>query len=320
MTTRLVIISCFCASIWTTNMVAAPEAKITLRLVDESDHPWSNMPVRIGFFEEGKQNIGVTDSNGMFSAGGLAITGEATFSVNEQGYYYSRGVYRFPKAGHRWSDYVKDDKWQPWNPVVTMLVKRVVNPTPMYSKHVETMIPATNTAFAYDLMVGDWVHPNGRGVVSDFVFRVQGYWQDYRNNDAILTLSLSKPKDGLIPLDYEMLYGNPAGSALFMPRFASEEGYSFTNKWRKARKQAMGGGQDESICDLKEGRGYLFRVRSTVNEAGVVTNAYYGKIHGDFDFGGSGSNGSSLVFTYYLNSTPNNRNLEFDPKRNLFKK
>jgi hypothetical protein len=25
-----------------------------------------------------------------------------------------------------------------------------------------------------------------------------------------------------------------------------------------------------------------------------------------------------LLFTYYLNPTPNDRNLEFDPKRNLF--
>ena len=299
--------------------MAAPEAMITLRLVDEEGHAWSNMPVRIGFFEDGKQNIGVTDTNGLFSAGGRAITGEATFSVNEHGFYYSKGVYRFPQAGHPWSDYVKDDKWQPWNPVVTMVVKRVVNPIPMYAKPVETMIPTTNTTFGYDLMAGDWVQPTGKGIVSDFIFRVEGYWKDYRDNDAVLTLNFSQPKDGLIPVDYEMLYGNPAGSDLFMPRHAPDRGYAFANKWHKARKQAQGDGQDEATNELKEGRGYLFRVRSTTNEAGVVTNAYYGKIHGDFDFGGAGTNGSSLVFTYYLNPTPNDRNLEFDPKKNLFK-
>jgi len=40
-----------------------------------------------------------------------------------------------------------------------------------------------------------------------------------------------------------------------------------------------------------------------------VTNALYGQIHGHI-------NG---CFGYDLNPTPNDRNVEFDPKRNLFK-
>jgi hypothetical protein len=39
----------------------------------------------------------------------------------------------------------------------------------------------------------------------------------------------------------------------------------------------------------------------------MAERAHYGKIYGDF-----------MNFTYYLNPTPNDRNVEFDPKRNLF--
>ena len=317
MNTRLLIIAGLFVAISTGDMMASPEAMLTLRLVDDEGLPLTNMTARIGFFE-GKQNVGTTDTNGMFSSRGRAISGQATFSVNEDGFYYGHGVYRFPKAGQPWSDFVKDDKWLPWDPVVTMVVKKIVDPIPMYARRVETTIPATNTSFGYDLMVGDWVKPSGKGTVNDLVFQLNGYWMDYRNNDSTLSITFSNPSDGLIPVEYELLYGRPAGSALFMPRHAPEQGYISEYRWRKARNQAVGDAQDESVNDLKEGRGYIFRVRSVTNDEGVVTNAFYGKISEEFNYGGAGINGGYLVFTYYLNPTPNDRNMEFDPKQNLF--
>jgi hypothetical protein len=49
-------------------------------------------------------------------------------------------------------------------------------------------------------------------------------------------------------------------------------------------------------------------VRTVLDEQGNVKSALYGKIYGDF-----------MHFSYYLNPTPNSRNVEFDPKRNLSK-
>jgi hypothetical protein len=54
---------------------------------------------------------------------------------------------------------------------------------------------------------------------------------------------------------------------------------------------------------------YFFRVRTILDEHGNVKSALYGKIYGDF-----------MQFTYYLNPTPNHRNVEFDPKQNLLKR
>ncbi len=45
-----------------------------------------------------------------------------------------------------------------------------------------------------------------------------------------------------------------------------------------------------------------------MDERGNIVSAHYGKIYGDF-----------MQFSYYLNPTPNDRNVEFDPKQNLLK-
>jgi hypothetical protein len=50
----------------------------------------------------------------------------------------------------------------------------------------------------------------------------------------------------------------------------------------------------------------LFRVRTELDQDGNVKSTLYGKIYGDF-----------MHFRYYLNPTPNDRNIEFDPKQNL---
>ncbi len=47
-------------------------------------------------------------------------------------------------------------------------------------------------------------------------------------------------------------------------------------------------------------------MRSALDQQGNVVSAHYGKIYGDF-----------MQFTYYLNPTPNDRNIEYDPKQNL---
>jgi hypothetical protein len=47
-------------------------------------------------------------------------------------------------------------------------------------------------------------------------------------------------------------------------------------------------------------------VRTAVDDRGKIVSTHYGKIYGDF-----------MQFTYYLNPTPNDQNIEFDLKQNL---
>jgi hypothetical protein len=60
---------------------------------------------------------------------------------------------------------------------------------------------------------------------------------------------------------------------------------------------------------------YFFRVRTVRDQSGKIISAHYGKIYGDFFFGCSAS---YIDYTYYLNPTPNDRNVEFKPGSNLF--
>jgi hypothetical protein len=53
-------------------------------------------------------------------------------------------------------------------------------------------------------------------------------------------------------------------------------------------------------------RNYVFRVRTVLDKQGNIVSTHYGKIYGDF-----------MQFSYYLNPSPNSRNIEFDPKHNL---
>ena len=66
--------------------------------------------------------------------------------------------------------------------------------------------------------------------------------------------------------------------------------------------------------------GYFLRVRTVLDQDGQIESALYGKIHGDFRFyPGTIAPTSGMGFDYYLNPTPNDRNVEFDPQKNLIK-
>ena len=129
------------------------------------------------------------------------------------------------------------------------------------------------------------------------------------DKDTTLTVSFSNPNDGI-----QVFYAYPMqGSAFRSPRFAPETGYA-TNYVMTRRMDDRSLYDDAAWEDLN----YIFRVRTKCDAQGTITNALYGKIYGTLEHRINGAKG---VFgcTYYLNPTPNDRNLEYDPKRNLFK-
>ena len=69
--------------------------------------------------------------------------------------------------------------------------------------------------------------------------------------------------------------------------------------------------------DYEKDNNYIFRIRSE-EEDGKLVKALYGKIHGDIRFDPREGKAGAISFKYYLNPDYT-RNLEFDPKRNLFK-
>ena len=69
--------------------------------------------------------------------------------------------------------------------------------------------------------------------------------------------------------------------------------------------------------NFSEDRCYFFRIRTELDEFGKVKSAIYGKIYGDFKLVGKKNGIKGVSFLYYLNPTPNDRNLEWDMQHNL---
>ena len=63
---------------------------------------------------------------------------------------------------------------------------------------------------------------------------------------------------------------------------------------------------------------YFFRVR-TVKQNDRIVSALYGKIKEGFQLAPSNSKTCKVKLAYYLNPTSLDRNMEWDPQRNLLK-
>jgi hypothetical protein len=174
-----------------------------------------------------------------------------------------------------------------WNPAVTILIKKVGKPIAMYAKKyvMGLKLPEYNKQIGYDLMIGDWVGPYGKGINSDILFT-----ENHADEKSGYTFTIGFPKEG-DGLQEFTLPDREIGSGLRSPHEAPVDGYQ---------------SKHEQTQMPDPNRNYFFRVRTAKDHEGNIVSAHYGKIYGDF-----------MQFTYYLNPTPNDRNIEFDPKQNL---
>ena len=289
--------------------------RVTVRVVDEQGSPVTNATAGIGF----SKNIpagegwgtrpfsitGQTDTNGIFSAEAEGNP-SGSCSARKEGYYPTLGVdYMFTN--------VVGDRWEPWNPTITVVLRKIGNPVPMYAKRVDIQLPAFNVPVGYDLEKGDWVAPHGKGSVGDLVFEVARRVTSQDDYDATLTVGISRQGDGF----KEVTALGPRGSVFRLSAEAPIEGYETNLVVRWGRKPSAGGTYGNVGNDYTPN--YSFRIRSEMDDKGNILHALYGKIHGAFRITGVLRDEARLSFTYYLNPTDKDRNLEFDPSRNLFK-
>jgi len=286
-------------------------AKLTVKVVDEEDQAVEGATVGVGFNyntglgtnSTGQQ--GTSDADGKFSAEGQG-NGHVSYGADKEGYYNSHYVYDFHTLGTL--------GWEPKNPELTVFLRKIGNPVPMYvrdSKFSTIEIPVMNKEVGFDLEKFDWVAPYGAGVYSDFIFHVEKSVVDWKNFDETLTISFSNKDDGIQKVYENLQYG----SKFKLPRYAPESGYESSlvlHEWRTPKD----GRVQRNFDFVNKELSYVFRARSTND--GEVVNALYGKIVGKIDFSGIRSNTAKIYFRYYLNPD-GTRNLEFDPRQNLFK-
>ena len=263
----------------------------TLKAIDETGNPVAGAKIQIGYDMSTNVIVGLTDTNGMFTASHKGRSENLAFQAEKAEYY------PFQMSYHMGRNY-KPDKW---NPVQTVMLKRIIKPIPMYAKQVRTHVPDLDKPMGYDLMIGDWIAPYGRGVQADILFTAHFDKPDSNESDFKLTVSFPNKDDGIQEFIAPVYYLGSQGSALRSSEEAPTNGYQ--PEWIQTDNRKAGQ-PVKTNRDLN--RNYYFRVRTKVDDRGNIVSAHYGKIYGDF-----------MTFCYYLDSTPNDRNIEFDPKQNL---
>jgi hypothetical protein len=121
--------------------------------------------------------------------------------------------------------------------------------------------------------------------------------------DGWVEMSFPGEGDGIIEAKSFIGY-----SPMKLPHLAPEDGY--LSAWKR-----MVNNYDGIV--LPNDTGFFLRTRVKRDQQGRIISANYAKFIGRMN---ARASTGQIEFFYYFNPTPNDRNLEFDPKGNLFPK
>ena len=286
---------------------AEHEWKATLKVVDENGSPVAGANVGVGYYigNTSKRIDGLTDTNGIFVAAHSANTSgyavyDLAFIVEKTGYYRT---WQKQDLGVNY-DTAK------WNPNMTIVLEKIINPIPMYARRAQIEIPVVDKPVGFDLVESDWVAPYGKGKQSDIIFMTTRRWDSRHDFDAAVKITFPDSGDGLLVASVPPVVGS-AGPR--MPVMAPLEGYIAEQQVRLSNTPANGWKGNDG-----DKQNYYIRVRTVLAPNGDVKSALYGKIYGGFTLDPINSKTTLILFTYYLNPTLNSRNVEFNPGKNLF--
>ena len=299
--------------------------EIRLRITDENDQPIAGVQTSIVFTTAVRggetHREGLTDRGGFFSGSGRG-EGHIVIRASKPG-HYEAGLRRSPND-------------QILNQDLTLVLPKIIQPVPLralnlalYSGDRALKLDVQNQWLDYDLAAGDWVKPRGKGEITDIRFRFRNEFKGWTMDaERMGNARTFQTRSGISEKEFLGLYGKFDGeleisfpgekeglvevrerfwpySRLTMPHQAPTEGYVPARRYT-AKNYPSRTDPDEV--------GFFLRTRVKLDKDGKIVSANYAKISGDFHLDARGFIG----LTYYFNPVPNDRNLEFDPKRNLF--
>ena len=294
---------------------------ISARVVDEEGTPVSGVAVNLWTEDISDRGVHerferISDANGYVTAKGRAQVGVG-YKAFKEGYYTSRKRTRI--------SFTKLPKGERIPVNLTIQLKRIRNPIVMFAKDVEVLqsdidwdfqnkcFMYTNTVSGYDLVVGDYLPPLGNGRIADFSFHWEltniqipsgEFCSPTCRYDTRFEVALTNCVDGIMKGTYESTDERVSVSELRSDHVTPESGYE-----RNVTYWTSHDNQGKRITNDDGAKLYYFRVRSVTNEVGTVTNALYGKIYIFIGF--------NSRFRYYLNPTPNDRNVESTRRKDL---
>ncbi len=278
---------------------------VDVTVVSEGGIPVSNAEVTVEFLgvtgSKDVERSGLSGREGQFSARGDSTLGVQVF-VDKEGFYRSYIERLSRKKDH----------------VLSVVLRKKGDAQPLYAKKAFLDFPVNRRWIGYDLQAGDWVAPFGSGSVIDVEFRCdtesKGVNQGFEDGSGVLEMRFMEG-GGIAKVGIDE--GYLSYSEMKMPHEAPEGGYEIG--FRREEESFRSANVEADI-------GFFLRVRAEVTKQGEVKFAHYAKILDDIKFSPRWKTNDSgkidafatVWFTYYYNPERNDRNLEFDPNRNLF--
>jgi len=194
---------------------------------------------------------------------------------------------------------------------VTFVLREIKNPTSLYTKRATVEFPKIGVPLGYDFQVADFVEPYGKGKTAMCLFQMDADVASSREHTQRLTVTFPHEKDGIIRVEPSAASGLSMFKWLYQ---APAKGYDkeiVISRERKPKQGAKFTNSDSS---------YAMRVNTELDKNGDIVSANYVRISKGINLLGVLSDSPGFELTYYFNPNANNRNLEFDPRKNLFKK
>ena len=300
------------------NAIAAifqQDSTANFKVVDFDGKPISNATVRVntlkkwvpgeGFGRDEMMDIdGTTDTNGEARVVFLCKSMNFSYSARANGYYGTGGGIGFDRAGSGFSLHQTQFETN-----LVVRLKPIVKPIPMCVLrqiiHHPLRYPnnATSGAWGFDMEKGDWVKPDGKGAVADFIVECS---DEHFAKDKALDCALvftNSVHDGFYMAkctgtrfrsDYEA-----RTNAAYMKRLDFDS-------WGKKYK----GRYATELLDDDEY--VVLRTRTKCDDRGNIVSAHYAKIYGPINL-------KSGIYSkgMYFNPNENDPNLEADTTVNL---
>jgi hypothetical protein len=296
--TTLVALTSFCA--FGQARLGVNPWSVTFKVVDEAGQPVAGAIVQVGYLQN-ERIVGQTDNHGAFSASHADKSIALGFLVGKENYYSDYLHYELFSPGQFDDSIVATNR----NFTQVIVLRKIGKPIPMYAKQESAKFLKENVRMGFDLISGDWAAPFGKGSHSDIFFNLHREIVNEYEYSAALTVDFPNKGDGIAVAPME----SDTGGDFKTSRTAVESGYEPNRTWHYSHAE-----HPAAVF------GYFMRIRTVLDENGNVKSALYGKIRGDFRFyAGTRMPHAGVGFDYYLNPTPNDRNLEFNPSRNLIK-
>jgi len=270
--------------------------RLTFELIDDLGQPVPDANIR-GYLNDprkhndaGKHYNVITELDGTCKIRGMGYS-FTECTIEKEGYYSSRYHLKLKE----------NDKFVS---KLTMVLKKIRNPIAMKARKIEITLPKLGEYFPYDLDVADLVEPYGTGKKAHIYIYYYGENKDFFTGKSIFRLKVLNQNSGLKLFLFD-------GFSQFRTEYLA-----LANNYTNLLEFVSESTKEKQVVDtkIKKNEYIVFKCQSSTNSA--MYN--YGKILPDL-FYWIEQGQPKVKFTYYYNPTPDDRNLEFAPQKNLIR-